>query len=100
MTSDQSSPIRRPVDRLDRRSAARARGVGDRVYGFLRAIPASVLWLIVVIWSMPTLGLLVNSFRTRDAQRTTAGGQVVGDFDELTLDNYDTVLRAERARRR
>ena len=35
----------------------------DRTYNFLRSIPTGVLWILVVIWSIPTLGLLVNSFR-------------------------------------
>jgi alpha-glucoside transport system permease protein len=43
----------------------------DRVYGFVRAIPTIVLWLIVVVWSIPTLGLFVNSWRSRDAQKST-----------------------------
>ena len=71
------------------------RGVGNRVYGFMRAIPASYLWILVVIWSLPSLGLLVSSFRTRDAQRSTGWWEVVGDFDQLTLDNYRTVLESE-----
>ena len=38
----------------------------DRVYGALRRAP---IWIIVAIWTIPTLGLFVNSFRTRDQQR-------------------------------
>jgi alpha-glucoside transport system permease protein len=71
-----------------------SRGVGDRVYGVLRAIPTSILWLIVIVWSIPTLGLLVNSFRARDAQRASGWWTVFGDLDRLTLDNYDAVLGA------
>ena len=44
-------------------------GVDTAIYGFLRRIPTGVLWLIVLLWSLPTLGLAVNSFRTRDNQR-------------------------------
>ena len=43
--------------------------LGKRIYGFLRAIPTWVLWIMVVLWTVPTIGLFVNSFRTRDAQR-------------------------------
>lgn len=68
------------------------RGVGDRIYGFMRAIPASFLWIIVIIWSLPSLGLLVSSFRTRDAQRSTGWWEAIGSLDELTLENYRTVL--------
>ena len=40
---------------------SRSRGV----YRFLRSIPTWVLWLLVLVWVIPTLGLLVNSFRDR-----------------------------------
>jgi len=69
-------------------------GVGSRIYGLLRAIPASILWIIVLIWSLPTLGLLVSSFRPEEAQRSTGWWKVFSGLDELTLDNYDTVLSA------
>ena len=64
----------------------------DRTYNFLRSIPTGVLWILVVIWSIPTLGLLVNSFRTRDAQRNTGWWKVVPS--ELTIDNYDQIFSA------
>ncbi|MBA3287404.1 MAG: carbohydrate ABC transporter permease [Acidimicrobiia bacterium] len=70
------------------------RGVVDRVYGFLRRIPASFLWIIVIIWSLPTIGLLVNSFRTRDAQRASGWWEAIGELDDLTLGNYRTVMDA------
>ena len=38
-------------------------GATGVVYRFLRSIPTWVLWLIVLVWSTPTLGLLVNSVR-------------------------------------
>lgn len=61
-----------------------------RIYLLLRSIPTWMLWLIVVIWSLPTVGLFVNSFRSRDAQRVTGWWRV--SADELTLDNYRTTL--------
>jgi alpha-glucoside transport system permease protein len=70
----------------------RSDGVIDRIYGFLRRIPTGVLWLIVVVWSIPTLGLFINSFRSRDAQRATGWWKVRPD--ELTIDNYDTIFSA------
>ncbi len=65
-----------------------------RIYGFLRSIPVWVLWLLVIAWSLPTLGLFVNSFRTRDAQRTTGWWEIVRGFDDVTLENYRVVLSA------
>jgi alpha-glucoside transport system permease protein len=72
--------------------ASRSGGVVDRVYGFLRSIPTGILWLLVVVWSIPTLGLFINSFRSRDAQRATGWWKV--SPSELTLDNYDTIFSA------
>jgi alpha-glucoside transport system permease protein len=70
-------------------------GFAGWTYRFLRAIPTWILWLLVVLWSIPTLGLLVNSFRTRDAQRTTGWWSVItGNVDDFTLANYREVLAA------
>lgn len=68
------------------------RGVGSAIYGFMRSIPMWVLWLIVVAWSIPTVGLFVSSFRDRDAQRESGWWKVRPD--QLTLDNYDTIFSA------
>jgi len=73
-------------------SAQQPNGVIDRAYQFLRRIPTGVLWLIVVVWSIPTLGLFINSFRDRDAQRATGWWKVRPS--ELTIDNYDTIFSA------
>jgi alpha-glucoside transport system permease protein len=73
-------------------SAGQSSGIIDRAYQFLRRIPTGVLWLIVVVWSIPTLGLFVNSFRDRDAQRATGWWKVKPS--ELTIDNYDTIFGA------
>jgi alpha-glucoside transport system permease protein len=71
------------------------RGNTGVVYRFLRSIPTWVLWLIVLVWCVPTLGLLVNSFRSRDEQRTSGWWSIItGNFDGFTLDNYREVLSA------
>jgi alpha-glucoside transport system permease protein len=71
-----------------------APGVGDRIYGVLRGIPAWVLWVIVIIWSIPTIGLFVNSFRPRDLQRSSGWWTILSDPGQVTLENYETVLGA------
>ncbi|MBT8214708.1 MAG: carbohydrate ABC transporter permease [Acidimicrobiia bacterium] len=65
--------------------------LGPRIYRVLRSIPTWVLWLLVIVWSLPTFSLFVNSFRTRDAQR---GSGFWNAFTEggFTLDNYSDVL--------
>jgi len=56
-----------------------------------------LLLLLVIIWTLPTLGLLVSSFRPPDAVRTSGWWTVVDASREregpvLTLDNYRQVL--------
>jgi alpha-glucoside transport system permease protein len=59
----------------------------------LRGIPMWVLWGLVVLWSLPTVGLFVSGFRERDAQRSTGWWQF--RFGDLTLDNYQTVFDSQ-----
>ena len=61
-------------------------------YRFMRSIPTWVLWLLVVIWSIPTTGLLINSVRTRDEQRASGWWTAWRDIGDFTLDNYREVL--------
>lgn len=49
------------------------------------------LWLIVGVWTLPTLGLLIGSFRQEDAVKSE-GWWTVFTNPQLTLDNYSTVL--------
>ncbi|MGI9053149.1 MAG: carbohydrate ABC transporter permease [Ilumatobacteraceae bacterium] len=73
--------------------SAPSKGPGGGIYRFLRSIPTWVLWLLVIVWCVPTLGLLVNSFRGRDEQRASGWWTVfTGNVDGLTLDNYRDVL--------
>lgn len=69
-------------------------GIGDRIYGFLRGIPTWVLWLVVVIWMLPTFSLFVNSFRPRDDQRSSGWWNSVTNPGSFTTENYETVLGA------
>jgi alpha-glucoside transport system permease protein len=91
MTSTSTTPVLTdPGDvELDTGQTARG-GVGKRIYGVLSAVPTSVLWIVVALWSLPTVGLAVNSFRSRDAQRRTGWWKI--SADELTLENYRVVL--------
>lgn len=77
----------------------------SRIYGRLRTLP---LWAIVVIWTIPSFGLVVNSFRPRSGQRgvgfwqaltagnqeLTAADQSVVNLEAFTLENYRTVFEA------
>lgn len=71
------------------------RSLGDRIYRFLRGVPPwLILWGLVIVWSIPTLGLFVNSFRPREVQRANGWWEAGGQFGDLTLDNYRGVLSA------
>ena len=53
------------------------------------------VWLLVVIWTIPTLGLLVNSFRAPADIRRTGWWKAIGrpfDTAQWTFDNYTRVL--------
>ena len=65
------------------------------VYRFLRNIPTWVLWLLVMIWLIPTFGLFVSSFRGKDVQRNSGWWTVfTGNWDQLGLQNYKAVLNS------
>ena len=57
------------------------------------------LLLLVIIWTIPTLGLLISSFRPREDVRTTGWWTVFGNdkplSEDFTLDNYRAVLLGE-----
>ncbi len=71
------------------------RGPIDRIYALLRRIPVGVLWLIVLVWSAPSISLFLNSWRSRDAQRNS-GWWTIKPGD-LTIDNYDYIFNASAA---
>ena len=73
-------------------SRGTSRPLGNRIYGFLRSIPTWFLWILVMVWSVPTFSLFVNSFRTRDAQRASGFWNAFADPSFPTLDNYRDVL--------
>jgi alpha-glucoside transport system permease protein len=54
-----------------------------------------VLALVCVVWMIPVVGLLINSFRPRDIQFGSGWWSILGnplDATQWTLSNYDRVL--------
>ena len=52
---------------------------------------------IIAFWTMPTLGLLISSFRSADAVRTSGWWTALAnpfDFTQWTLENYSQVLES------
>jgi alpha-glucoside transport system permease protein len=71
-----------------------AHGATGRWYGFMRSIPTWAVWLIVVVWTIPSLGLFVNSWRDRESQRNS--GWWTARPGEFTVDNYDQIFGARQ----
>jgi alpha-glucoside transport system permease protein len=65
-------------------------GLGARLYRGLSRVP---VWALAVLWLLPTFGLMLNSFRTRDAQRNSGFWRITPD--EFSMENYRTVFSAE-----
>ncbi len=70
------------------------RSTTERIYGALSRIP---LWLLAVMWLLPSFGLFVNSFRPRDAQRNSGFWTLdaTDQGERLSLENYESVLSAD-----
>ena len=51
------------------------------------------LWSIVAVWSLPTVGLLLSSFRAERAVKTE-GWWTIFTNPQLTIENYQTVLES------
>ena len=68
-------------------------GTGEAQVGtpFGRFMVRFGLFLIILVWTIPTIGLLVSSFRTRDAVQST-GWWTAFMNPAFTLENYQTVL--------
>ena len=88
---DLPQPGKRAID-----DGSSGTGRVDRGYNMLRAIPAGALWLIVIVWTVPTLGLLIQSFRNRDDQRSTGWWKGLNPFN-WTWSNYDQIIGARQS---
>jgi alpha-glucoside transport system permease protein len=59
--------------------------------GLTGRLSSGVAILIAVLWTLPTIGLFVSSFRPEEKIKTTGWWKIFTD-PEFTLDNYDAVL--------
>lgn len=78
----------------DRANARTASG-SERLMRLLRRSPVHIfLAVVALLWLVPTLGLLVTSFRPRGDIQSTGWWEIITTF-RFTLDNYVEVLTAE-----
>ena len=92
MTATTSTTPSSPSGNAAQPSAPRRTRRG--LYGVLSAVPTGVLWFLVALWSLPTMGMLVSSFREERAVKRTGWWTVVTD-PQLTLDNYRAVFSTQ-----
>ena len=65
----------------------------NRVVKVLRRAPVHVaLFALLFVWLIPTIGLLINSFRSVDSINSTGWWTVLTAPSGLSLDNYRQVL--------
>ncbi|MBW3614875.1 MAG: carbohydrate ABC transporter permease [Actinobacteria bacterium] len=65
--------------------------VGARTHRVLATVPTAVLWALVILWTIPTFGLLVNSLRPGAEQFTSGWWETFTD-PTVTTDNYQRAL--------
>jgi alpha-glucoside transport system permease protein len=65
--------------------------VGENTHRFLSAIPTWVLWFVVILWTLPTFGLLMNSFRPKGEQ-LTSGWWKAFTSPKFTFENYNNAM--------
>lgn len=65
-----------------------------------KTLPTLIITIILIVfcilWTIPTLGILVTSFRTADAASATGWWKAFSDLKNFTLDNYNQVLFGQR----
>jgi ABC-type glycerol-3-phosphate transport system permease component len=82
-TKDQLAKGERGIEAASRRTKKRLTSRGATI--------AAVV--IAVLWTIPTFGLFVSSFRPEQQVKTTGWWTIFSDF-QVTIDNYVQVLQA------
>ena len=80
---------------VEARPRARERTFSERVSRFISRSPIHItLGIIGLIWLLPSIGLLITSFRSSSDMRATGWWTVITD-PSFTLANYQRVLEGE-----
>jgi len=70
---------------------------GRRLREMFGSLPTWVVWLVVVLWTVPTLGLFISSFRKVADINDSGWWTAWNDFDNFTLQNYRDIFRDSAA---
>ncbi|MEM8904914.1 MAG: carbohydrate ABC transporter permease [Actinomycetota bacterium] len=71
--------------------AALEDSVGGRLRRILGAVPTWVLWIVVIVWTVPSIGLLVSSFRPVE-EINESGWWTIVTNPAFTIENYREIL--------
>jgi alpha-glucoside transport system permease protein len=92
MTTTGTTPPPTPVPAEARPRRAAARRTGEAPGSGRASWPARVvLLLLCVLWLIPTIGIIITSFRTQEAALTSGWWTVITsplDFTQWTISNY------------
>lgn len=65
-----------------------------------KSLPTLIITIVLIVfcilWTVPTLGILVTSFRSADAASSSGWWKAFSNFKDFTLDNYNQVLFGQR----
>jgi alpha-glucoside transport system permease protein len=79
-------------------SPATGRATRRRWTGVASTLAKVAIWAMVVLWTIPTIGLFITSLRKEDVIYTSGWWTVLAapfDLSQYTLENYRTVLQSE-----
>jgi alpha-glucoside transport system permease protein len=78
---------------VPRAPAAPRKGVAGRLVRRLTAGPATIFLLIVgLLWLVPSIGLLVGSFRPAELQTTSGWWNALTEPSQFTIENYQGLI--------
>jgi alpha-glucoside transport system permease protein len=78
---------------VPRPPAARRQGTAHRIGNAVSAGPAALFLAVVgVLWLIPSVGLLISSFRPAEIQNTSGWWNALVEPSELTIENYLSLL--------